>query len=446
MGLVRSGNFAHGTPITLPHQFGTPVELPEPFGNVIPQSNPTLNSNPVTWSTSPAHFGNMVAFSLQAVAPIVITSENSTATTNIVVTDIGSFTGAVTLTYSGAPSGVSVSFSPNPTTSTSVATITVGSSVPDGKYTITITGTSGSATKETKIHLVVTGTAAATYSISGTISGAGGAGAQIALTGTSSASTTADGSGNYSFSGLSNGSYTITPYNTGYTFTPTNQSESVSGSNVTGVNFTSSANTPSPIASGLMAVSPVGTGNVTLDTTGANFLVAVVGWYTAAGASAVPQDNLGNSWVGLTPQNGVSPPDSCQIYYVEAATVGSSQEFSLNVTGNSYSWAAVYAFSNMATSGVFNVQNGTTNQSSPVQPGSITPSAGDVVICGFSTDRANATATINDSFATPIVQPNASIECGAASYLIGAAASPLNPSWTVGSADNNVVIASFKAA
>jgi hypothetical protein len=76
---------------------------------------------------------------------------------------------------------------------------------------------------------------AATYSISGS---AGVAGATVSYTGTSSGSTTADGSGNYTISGLSNGSYTITPSLTGYSFSPTNASETISGSSITGVNFT----------------------------------------------------------------------------------------------------------------------------------------------------------------------------------------------------------------
>lgn len=76
---------------------------------------------------------------------------------------------------------------------------------------------------------------ATTFSISGN---AGVASANVAWTGTSSGSTTADGAGNYSITGLSNGTYTITPTLAGYTFSPTSQNETVSGSNITGVNFT----------------------------------------------------------------------------------------------------------------------------------------------------------------------------------------------------------------
>ena len=83
-----------------------------------------------------------------------------------------------------------------------------------------------------------------TYSISGTISGTGGTGATVTLSGTANGTTTADGSGNYSFGGLGNGSYTITPSNSGVTFTPPSQTVTVNGASVSGVNFTTPPPTP----------------------------------------------------------------------------------------------------------------------------------------------------------------------------------------------------------
>jgi hypothetical protein len=59
-----------------------------------------------------------------------------------------------------------------------------------------------------------------TYSISGTVSGAVLQGVNIALSGSASATTTTDDSGNYSFTGVPNGSYTVTPSKAGYTSNP----------------------------------------------------------------------------------------------------------------------------------------------------------------------------------------------------------------------------------
>ena len=78
---------------------------------------------------------------------------------------------------------------------------------------------------------------ALTYSLSGAVSGAVLPGVTITLGGASSASTTTDASGNYSFAGLTNGSYTVTPSLAGYSFTPGSLSPTVNGANVTGQSF-----------------------------------------------------------------------------------------------------------------------------------------------------------------------------------------------------------------
>jgi hypothetical protein len=66
----------------------------------------------------------------------------------------------------------------------------------------------------------------------------------MALSGVSSGTAITDASGNYAFTGLDNGSYTITPSKTGFTFSPTSSSKTVSGANITGVNFIATAVAP----------------------------------------------------------------------------------------------------------------------------------------------------------------------------------------------------------
>jgi alpha-L-fucosidase len=77
------------------------------------------------------------------------------------------------------------------------------------------------------------------FEISGTVTS--GASALMAVTinlsGAAAKSTTTDSNGNYSFSGLANGAYTITPSKTGYTFTHATIDVNVSGADVTGQNF-----------------------------------------------------------------------------------------------------------------------------------------------------------------------------------------------------------------
>jgi hypothetical protein len=88
-----------------------------------------------------------------------------------------------------------------------------------------------------------------TFTISGTISPAStGSGSTLALSGHSSASATADASGNYSFSNLRNGGYVVTPARSGYSFSPSLQSVTINGADVTGINFAASQQTPHSVA------------------------------------------------------------------------------------------------------------------------------------------------------------------------------------------------------
>ncbi|MGD0280779.1 MAG: 6-bladed beta-propeller [Dissulfurispiraceae bacterium] len=101
----------------------------------------------------------------------------------------------------------------------------------------------------------VTFSAISTYSISGTVNTAGRAaisGVTVALSGTATGTTTTDSKGNYSFTGLYAGSYTITPSLSGYTFTPATIGLSVSSGSATNENFSgtliSCTNSPAMLA------------------------------------------------------------------------------------------------------------------------------------------------------------------------------------------------------
>jgi beta-glucanase (GH16 family) len=85
---------------------------------------------------------------------------------------------------------------------------------------------------------------APSYSISGILklsSNGTGAGATVTLSGASSATTTTDSTGAYSFTGLVNGAYTVTPTETTAIFAPVSQNVIINSANSTGVNFTTTA-------------------------------------------------------------------------------------------------------------------------------------------------------------------------------------------------------------
>jgi hypothetical protein len=61
------------------------------------------------------------------------------------------------------------------------------------------------------------------------------------LSGVSAASSTADSSGNYTFTGLANGAYVVAPSHSGYVYAPATQAVTINGANATGVNFTATS-------------------------------------------------------------------------------------------------------------------------------------------------------------------------------------------------------------
>jgi hypothetical protein len=105
-------------------------------------------------------------FSLSASPTSLSVTQGSTGSSTITVTPSGGFTGSVTLSASGLPSGVTASFGTNPATSTSVVTFSASSTATTGTSTVTITGTSGSLTHTTTISLTVNATATPNFSLS----------------------------------------------------------------------------------------------------------------------------------------------------------------------------------------------------------------------------------------------------------------------------------------
>ncbi|MGD0831978.1 MAG: glycoside hydrolase family 6 protein, partial [Terracidiphilus sp.] len=81
-------------------------------------------------------------FTLAPSATTVALTQGKTATDTITVTDVGSFTGNVTLAATGLPSGVTAAWGTNPTTGSSVLTLTATSTATTGSSTVTVTGTS----------------------------------------------------------------------------------------------------------------------------------------------------------------------------------------------------------------------------------------------------------------------------------------------------------------
>ena len=162
---------------------------------------------------------------------------------------------AVGGTVSGeAPAGVRLTLSRSGATDLTTLTATGGAfridGAVDGVYTLTpsLAGYSftPASTTVTVAGAAVTGQAftskALTYAVSGTVSGDVKVGVTVTLVGNGkSLSGTTDAAGAFSIAGATNGTYTLTPSLTGYTFTPASQSVTVSGAAVAGQSFVSKA-------------------------------------------------------------------------------------------------------------------------------------------------------------------------------------------------------------
>ncbi len=95
------------------------------------------------------------SFTLAPSASSLSVTRGATTTDTITVSDTGGFTGSVTLSASGLPSGITATFGTNPTTGSSVITFAATSSATVGTAIVTVVGTSGTTTANTSITLTV---------------------------------------------------------------------------------------------------------------------------------------------------------------------------------------------------------------------------------------------------------------------------------------------------
>ncbi len=223
-----SGNFtfsglANGTYTVTPSHAGYTF-TPSSLNVTISGANITTGMNftaaaqtfAISGTISPAAGGSGATVTLSGAAAATTTADGAGNYT---------FTGLANGTYAVTPSRTGYTFNP----STQAATVS-GVNVPGVNFT-------------------ATAQVGQTFSISGTISPTtGGSGATVTLSGAAAATTAADGAGNYTFSGLGNATYTVTPTNTGFTFTPASQSVIVNSASISGVNFTASAQVTHSVA------------------------------------------------------------------------------------------------------------------------------------------------------------------------------------------------------
>ena len=328
----------------------------------------------------------------------------STVTYTISGTINGAGGNGATVTLSGAASATVTANSSGAYTFTGLAS---------GSYTVTpsLTGFTFSPTSQavTVSNANVKGVSfsTVTYTISGTINGAGGNGATVTLSGAASATVTANSSGAYTFTGLTNGTYTVTPSLTGFTFSPASQAVTVSSANVTGVNFSTVTYTISGTISGTggngatVTLSGAASASVTANSSGAyTFTGLTNGSYTVTPSKSGFTFSPSSQAVTVNGANVTAVNFSTVTYTISGtisgtggngATVTLSGPASATVTANS---SGAYTFTGL-TNGTYTVTPSMTGFSFSPTSQTVTVNGANVTAVNFSTVTYTISGTIS---------------------------------------------------
>ena len=258
------------------------------------------------WSTAigtfsfPGCAGGAPDFTLTSNPSSVSVSQGSTGTSTITVVPQNGFTGSVTLSATGLPTGVTAAFNPNPTTSSSTLTFTVGATAATGTSTITITGVSGTLTHTTTVSLTVTQAGTPDFSLTAT---PGSVTVGQGSTGTSSIGVVPvngfSGSVTLSATGLPSGvtaAFNPNPTTSTSTLTFTASATATTGTSTVTITGVSGSLTHTTSVS--LTITASGGGTITLTPTSLTFSKILVGG--TSGAKTVTVKNTGGSAVSIT--------------------------------------------------------------------------------------------------------------------------------------------------
>lgn len=155
---------ASGLPSGLSATFAAGTAANTTIATFTATSAAATGTYPVTITGTSASITQSITVNVTVTAPSSFTvsaAPNSVAivagqsgTSNITVTPLNGFTGAVTLSATGMPSGVSASLAA-PSGGVSVLTIATTSAAATGTFSLAVTGTSGSLTSSTNISVTI---------------------------------------------------------------------------------------------------------------------------------------------------------------------------------------------------------------------------------------------------------------------------------------------------
>ncbi|MFA6954290.1 MAG: S-layer homology domain-containing protein [Thermoanaerobaculia bacterium] len=292
---------------------------------------------------------------ISASAPCVVSGGVATGTVTVTVRNTSNavISGASAALLQG--SGTSTIVLPNPATTngSGVATFTVSSaSAQSVTYTALVNG-SVTLTQTTTISYA----ASCTGSISGTITGTTGA---VTMTITPSGSTTSAGgaTNTYISTGLTVGTYTVTPSLSNCTFTPASRSVPVTTTAVTGQNFVATCSTATPQSltispSCIVASSSSNTSStVTLQFSGTNTANALASSISISPTTSVSlsPSSLTTSGTGSGSVTVTANSSALGMHMVAATIASTTVSAQLNIVSSSASCGATVSSSNSSIS------------------------------------------------------------------------------------------------
>lgn len=241
------------------------------------------------------------------------------ASYSVTTTALNGFTGVISLSASGAPSGASAIFSPLSITGAGSSTLTVctAPSTPAGSYTITITGISGSVNHSTPVILTVQD-----FSISGSPS------SQTVTPGTGTSYTVSTTALN-GFTGVISLGISGFPSGASATFNPT----SISGTGSSTLTITTSSTTPG----GTYPLTITGTSGTVSHTTSVTLVVAAPDFTIDAtpASLSVTRGTSGNYTVTISAVSGFNGAVNLSVTGLPGRTTATFTPTSLTGSGTS---------------------------------------------------------------------------------------------------------------
>lgn len=279
-------------------------------------------------------------YSLTTSAAAVTVVQSATATASIGVSSSNGYNSAVALTVAGLPSGVTASFNPASTTTSSALTFTAGAGATVGSATVTVTGKAGSLSSTVAIALTVAPPAA--YSISTstpTLNVVQGAGAASTVT-------IAPKTG---FTGKVTLSASALPSGVTAAFNP--------ASTATTSVVTFSATSAAPVGTSTIMVT--GTEGTSTTTTSISLTVKAGPSFTLAAAPAslsVTQGASGSSTITVTPLNGFTGAPTLSIAGLPTGVTAIFTGSTLKLTASAAAVVGPSTLTITATSGALAAQ------------------------------------------------------------------------------------------